>query len=120
MTYKELFDSVMKLYVLLLILAFLPTLTMNSQTYHLQSENFSDETESIKHEDQRLVYERFRVIAKDTVDGSYYIGRIQLNATQADYFCWCHSCTQLNPGIFVDGCLSESLDVNKRALLVIR
>ncbi len=93
---------------------------MNSQAYRLQSENSFDETELIKQEDQCLLYERFCVMARDTVDGSYYVGRVQLNAIQPDYFCWCNSCTQLNLGILVYGYLSECRNVNEKPLLVIR
>ncbi|KYC41053.1 hypothetical protein WA1_23335 [Scytonema hofmannii PCC 7110] len=93
---------------------------MKSQAYPLQSENFFDETELIKKETQRLVYERFCVIAKDAVDGSYYVGRILPNADQPDYFYWCNACQQLNLRILVNGYLSESIDMKSIPLLVIK
>ncbi|MUG94701.1 hypothetical protein F7734_20975 [Scytonema sp. UIC 10036] len=85
----------------------------------LQFKNFSYEAAS-KQEDRRLVYERFWVIARHTVDENYYVGRIPLNAHQPDYFCWCKSCKQLNLGILVDGYLSESLETTRIPLLIIK
>ncbi|MUG93410.1 hypothetical protein F7734_13615 [Scytonema sp. UIC 10036] len=93
---------------------------MNSQAYLSQSKNSSYETELIQQEDQCLLYERFCVVARNTEDGSYYVGRIQVNAIQPDYFCWCHACQQLNLRISVYGYLSKSNDDNKIPLLVIK
>ncbi len=66
------------------------------------------------------VYERFCVVAKDDVNGSYYVGHIRQNAIQPDYFCWCNACQKLNLGILVDGYLSKSLDEKRLPLLVIK
>ncbi|WP_207714257.1 hypothetical protein [Scytonema sp. UIC 10036] len=93
---------------------------MNTQAYRLQSLPAPDETESIKRKDKRSLYERFCVVAKDDVDGSYYVGRILPKASQPDYFCWCHTYEQLNLGILMDGYLSESNDEKQLPLLVIK
>ena len=83
-------------------------------------EGFSAKPESIKQQEKRLHYKRFRILGRDSEDQSYYVAHITNSATKSDYFCWCNANQQLKVGNLVYGCLFESSHIEGIPLLVIK
>lgn len=65
-----------------------------------------------------LLYKRFRVVAKDNRDKSYFIVRCTLG-TEEDQFYWCRSNQVLHIGTEVDGYLCSSEYFDKLPTLII-
>jgi hypothetical protein len=83
-------------------------------------EGFFAKPESMKQQEKRLQYERFRILARDSEDQSYYVAHITNSATKSNYFCWCNANQKLKVGNLVDGCLFESSHIEGIPLLVIK
>jgi len=63
-----------------------------------------------------LEHECFHVVAKDILDGTYYVGYSKDFKTDIEDFCWCKANQPLNVGRVVHGYLSKSSSSNSKKL----
>jgi hypothetical protein len=66
-----------------------------------------------------LVYKRFRVIAKDDLDRSYFIMYSKRNINEADEYYWCRANQALKLGSEVEGYLCASEQYDKLPTLIV-
>ncbi|NJL62524.1 MAG: hypothetical protein HC903_12705 [Methylacidiphilales bacterium] len=67
-----------------------------------------------------LLYKRFRVVAKDSLDKSYFIVYSKHDEVKKDEFCWCRANQLLKLGSEIEGylCPSEESSTNLPTLIV--
>jgi hypothetical protein len=73
----------------------------------------------IQVEKSRLLYDRFRVVATDNTDQSYFLHRSKGKETDADEFYWCRANQPLNLRDVVEGYLYPSDKFAKLPTLII-
>ena len=66
----------------------------------------------IKYQDAHLLYETFRVVAKDSTDKSYFV--IHSQHKQTDKYYWCRANISLKLGEVVKGYLCPSDNFNNK------
>ncbi|AFZ02814.1 hypothetical protein [Calothrix sp. PCC 6303] len=61
--------------------------------------------------DLSLIYKRFRIIAQDKIDRTYFVLFAKYNENDSEEFIWCRSNKKLSLGQELEGylCTSESL-----------
>lgn len=72
-----------------------------------------------KVENSRLLYDRFRVVATDNTDKSYFFQRLKCKQADADEFYWCRANQPLKLRDIVEGYLYPSENFAKLPTLII-
>jgi hypothetical protein len=66
-----------------------------------------------------LLYKRFRVVAKDSLDKSYFIVYSNYDELMNDEFCWCRANQVLKLGCEIEGYLCPSEDFTNLPTLIV-